>query len=138
MARIVARATAPADFEGMVDLHAMGSALSPLITDIMESMHTAQPHHGYHPIAWHNVFWDVASEYESLLLALDQRDPFCETDRDLTDHIIFNYHDVVATSRPSITRRRTRLYSACEELIQARVRDYLSATRTIDGTDHTY
>jgi hypothetical protein len=125
MARVVARTTAQSDLEMMADLHVVGTSLGPQITAIMESMHTAQPRDGYRPIAWHNVFWEVTSDYDRLRLVLEQRTPFCETDTDLCDHIALNYLDVLARSRPSINRRRTRLYSSCEELIHTRIRERL-------------
>jgi hypothetical protein len=128
MARVAALATTPTDLETVADLHIVGASLGPQISDIMESMHTAQPRDGYRPIAWHNVFWEVVSEYEALLLVLEQRIPFCDTDQELADHVAVNYLDVVGTSRPSINRRRTRLYNACEELIHTRIRERLAVS----------
>jgi hypothetical protein len=124
MASVADQASFADDPDVQIDLHSIGAALSPEITATMESMHDAKPKDGYRPIAWHNVFWDVVSEYEALLLMLEQREPFCETDQQLVDQIAANYRDVVGISRPSINRRRTRLYSACEDLVHMRVREH--------------
>lgn len=126
IARIVVQTDFQGDFETLADLHSIGGSLSPEIATKMESMHAAQPRHGYHPIAWHNVFWEVVSEYEILVLSLEQRSPFCETDQVLADYIVVNHLDVIATSRPSITRRRIKLYDACNELVQTRIFRYLN------------
>jgi hypothetical protein len=124
MARLVAQISPPTDIEIAADLSDMGSSLSTEITAKMEAMHTTKPSGGYHPIAWHNVFWEVVSEYEVLVLSLEQHVPFCETDQVLADYIVVNYTEVVAASRPSITRRRIKLYGACKDLILARVFRY--------------
>jgi hypothetical protein len=124
MASVASRTAVAKDLDGTADLHVIGAGLGPEITAIMESIHTTKPRDGYRPIAWHTVFWDVVSEYEALLLVLEKRRPFCETDQDIIDEIAANYRDVLAISRPSINRRRNKLYTACDELVHTRVREH--------------
>lgn len=125
IARLVLTSGAPPEFETTLDLYVIGKAIGPELAEMMESMHVAEPYDGYRPIAWHNVFWEIGDKYDTLLLVLDERTPFCETVQALADHIAGNYREVKATSRPSISRRRTRLYGACEELVHTRVCEYL-------------
>jgi hypothetical protein len=124
IARVVLNLAVEPEFEATLDMYVIGKAIGPELTGIMESMHVAQPHDGYRPIAWHNVFWEVAAKYDTLVLALDERAPFCETVQALADHIASTYAEVTASSRPSISRRRTRLYGACEELVHGKIREY--------------
>jgi hypothetical protein len=114
MARVALQKPAPGDLELKTDLRLLGAILGPQLTSILESMHNAKPREGYHPIAWHNVFWNVSSDYESLRLAIEMLDPFCSTDQKLADWVADNYREVTGTSRPVILRRRKALHDACE------------------------
>ncbi len=123
MARVVLGATTPTDLELRTDLRVLGSTLGPEIDRILESMHVAKPTDGYRPIAWHNVFWIVCSDYEALNLALKVLDPFCSTDQKLADWVADNHRDVIGTSRPVILRRRKALHQACASLIQSAINE---------------
>lgn len=123
MVRVVLGASTPADLELRTDLRVLGSTLGPEIDRILESMHGAKPSDGYRPIAWHNVFWIVCSDYEALNLALKVLDPFCSTDQKLADWVADNHRDVVGTSRPVILRRRKALHQACASLIQSAINE---------------
>jgi hypothetical protein len=129
IARVVLTLGFKAELETTLDLYAIGKAIGPELAQTMESMHTAEPHDGYRPIAWHYVFWKIGDEYHVLMMALDERAPFCDTVQTLADHIVSNYREVKSTSRPSVSRRRTKLYDACEKLVQDRVCGYLGMTR---------
>lgn len=105
------------------ELHQLGEQLGPEVTEIMEGMHAAKPKHGFRPISWHYVFWILSEEYENLLLQIRCVEPLCRTEEGLAEHLAQHYRDVVGTSRSTITRRRDRLYRACEDRIQERMRD---------------
>jgi hypothetical protein len=123
MARVALGVATPADLELRTDLRLLGHTLGPEIISILESMHSAKPSDGYRPIAWHNVFWIVCSDYEALQLALKMLEPFCETDQKLADWVADNYREVVGTSRPVILRRRKALLDACATLIQSAINE---------------
>jgi hypothetical protein len=116
------------DLGSTVDLLQIGRAISPKLADILESMHTEGPSDGYRPIGWHNVFWVIGEKYCMLFLMLDEREPFCETVQALAEHISSSYQEVKSVSRPTISRRRTRLYDACEQLVHEKVFQYLGTT----------
>ena len=84
----------------------------------MEELHRHKPSDGYRPVAWHNVFWNLVSEYERLRLALETHAPFHDTDQALAAHIAMHYPEVTSTSRPVVVRRRQRLYAECVQKIQ--------------------
>jgi hypothetical protein len=128
VARVVLASGATPEFESTLDLYVIGKAIGLELAEILESMHRAEPYDGYRPIAWHSVFWEIGDKYDSLVLVLDERVPFCETVQALADHICSTYREVKATSRPSISRRRTILYGACEKLVHTRVGEYLGMT----------
>jgi hypothetical protein len=125
MADIVLREGTKPDKETLFDLYRMGRELAPELTQLMEEMHTVKPADGYRPIAWHNVFWNIPSEYEGLSITLETRDPLCDADRSLADHISQNYPDVVKPSRLNIFRRRDALYKACKGRILDRLEAWL-------------
>lgn len=110
------------DAETLMDLQILGEELSPRVTAILEDMHIRKPKDGYRPIAWHNVFWCLISDYENLKLVLHVVDPFCEFDNQLCDYIGDNYKDVTSYSRSVIYRRRTDLHSACDDAITEAIR----------------
>lgn len=101
-----------------IDLARVGVVVSREVTTLVEQFQVEKPADGYPPIAWHNVFWNLASEYEGLRLAIETRDPFKDKDEELGRLIAATYQEVVSTSRPVILRRRTRLRGACETVIQ--------------------
>src|SRR2546428_14002125 len=94
------------DRELEMDLHILGTTLTQELTALLEELHRCKPGDGYRPVAWHNVFWNLASEYERLRLAIETRDPFHTTDQELAAHIAMNYPQVTSTSRPIILRGR--------------------------------
>lgn len=123
MARVVLGVSTTADLELRTDLRILGSALGPEIDSILESMHRAKPSDGFRPIAWHNVFWLICSDYEALQLALKMLDPSCSTDQKLADWVADNCREVVGTSRPVILRRRKALHDACARLIHSAINE---------------
>jgi hypothetical protein len=114
------------EFESLLDLRILGQELSPELTELMERMHRNRPSDGYRPIAWHNVFWNLVSDYETLWLELETREPLCETDQEIVDQIAVKYGDVLSRSRPVIYRRRTGLQTACVDVIHVRVKERLA------------
>jgi hypothetical protein len=119
-----------------IDLQTLGTTLSQELTALMEELHRHKPNDGYRPVAWHNVFWNLTSEYERLLLAIETREPFRATDQELSIYIAANYPEVTSTSRPVVVRRRQKLYAVCEQRIQARFLERF-ADRTHGSSDHT-
>jgi len=114
MARSIdAEATFNPDREASSDLHILGESLGGQLTCLAEEIHDENPKAGFKLIAWHSVFWRILSEYEGLRLNLQVFDPFCETDQELAQCISNNYEEVTSTSRPVVSRRRQRLYTAC-------------------------
>lgn len=131
--RLVLRSPLVQDAETVLELHIIGEELSVKLTDLAENLHTMKPTDGYRPIAWHNVFWNIASEYEGLQMEIKILDPFCERDQELADYIIENYEDVVSTSRPVIVRRRQKLYHMCDEQIITHLKEsFLGGAEQID------
>jgi hypothetical protein len=124
------------DRELEIDFHMLGTTLSQELTALMEELHRCKPSDGYRPVAWHNVFWNLASEYERLRLALEMHEPFRATDQELATHIAMNYPEVTSTSRPVIVRRRQKLYGECVQKIQARFLERFT-DRTQGSSDHT-
>lgn len=124
MADIVIGSGTMPDRETLFDLRRRGKELGPEITNLMEQMHESRPRDGYRPIAWHNVFWNIPSEYEALRIALETRDPLCDTDQSLADHIAGNYSDVTKPNRLNVFRRRDALYKACKSMIIDRLRKW--------------
>src|SRR5262249_23376863 len=121
MAEVALRA-APAKDMGMeIDLQLLGQSLSEDLAGILEEMHIDAPSDGYRTVAWHNVFWDLISEYERMRLSLETRDPYSATDQKLADHIKNHYPEVKSASRPMILRRRKKLSDLCVTLIERRV-----------------
>ncbi len=116
-ARLVSGLTPSVDMEMGLDLLLLGRELSPVLNGLMEELHTTNVVDGYKPIAWHNVFWNISSEYDYLPLELEQRDPLRETDQELASHLAANYPEVKSTSRPVVSRRRKRLYDSCKERV---------------------
>lgn len=106
------------DLHGAVALTMIGRRLGSELTALMESAHTQRPTDGYRPIAWHNVFWELVSEYEALQPPIEIHDPYCERDQDLADHLKSNFPEVRGVSRPSILRRRRRLQEQCDNRIR--------------------
>lgn len=123
IAKIVIGSDSGLDQETALDLHLLGEELSPELTQLMEIMHADKPKDGYRPIAWHNVFWCISSDYEGLRLNLSMQDPFCERDQELADYLADNYREVASTSRPVIYRRRRALHAVCEEKVLERIRE---------------
>jgi hypothetical protein len=135
-AAVVLQQVTAQDRELDIDLHMLGITLSQELTVLLEELHRCKPGDGYRPVAWHNVFWNLTSEYERLRLAVEMREPFHDTDQTLAAHIAAHYSEVTSTSRPVIVRRRQKLYSACAQKIQTRFLEKFG-----DGThgsaDHT-
>lgn len=75
------------DPETQMDFYRLGQRIGPEISGLMNKMHADQPKHGYRPIAWHRVFWDLTSEYQNLRLELKMHDPYCQVDDDLCARI---------------------------------------------------
>lgn len=119
MAEVILNEVTPQDLELEIDLQLLGQRLSDALTAKLEEMNVARPGDGYCPIAWHNVFWELISEYVRLRLSLEVRDPSLETDRELADHIKANYPGVKSFSRLAVLRRRQNLSTVCRKLIEA-------------------
>ncbi len=132
-ASLVAGSTPSGEAEIGLDLLLLGRELSPELNGLMEELHAANVVNGYRPIAWHNVFWNVSSEYDYLPLTLEQRDPLRETDQELALHLAVHYPEVKSTSRPVISRRRKRLYDACNERVISRLRENFSRPKEQAG-----
>jgi hypothetical protein len=120
MAEIVLQSVTPQDVALAIDLQILGQRVSADLAGLLEDMHTRKPADGYRPIAWHNVFWNLISEYDQMRLSVETKDPIRETDQDLADHIKANYREVKSSSRPMIYRRRNSLSAACDTLIRER------------------
>lgn len=118
MAEVVLSEITTQDLELEIDLQLLGQRLSDDLTELLEKMHVAKPGDGYQPVAWHNVFWNLISEYVRLRLSLTTRDPLMETDRELADHIKVHYPEVKSVSRPAVLRRRRSLSAECVRLIE--------------------
>jgi hypothetical protein len=116
-ARLRERLTPSVEAETGLDLLLLGRELGPELNGLMEEMHAANAVDGYRPIAWHNVFWNVSSEYDYLPLELEQHDPLRDTDQELASHLAEHYPEVRSTSRPVVSRRRKRLEDACNERV---------------------
>ena len=128
MAEVVLGAGRLPDPETLFDLHRIGEDLGPELTSLMEQMHTVKPADGYKPIAWHNVFWNIPSEYEALPITLETRDPLCDADQKLADHIAENYRDIAKPNRLNVFRRRDALYKACKKKVLERLRAWVNKT----------
>lgn len=127
MAEVALSEVTTQDLELEIDLQLLGQSLSDNLTELLERMHVAKPGDGYRPVAWHNVFWNLISEYVRLRLSLMTRDPLLETDRELSDHIKIHYPEVKSVSRPAILRRRQSLSTECARLIEECFRKKFSA-----------
>jgi hypothetical protein len=136
VAAVMLQQTTAQDRELEIDLHMLGTTLSQELTAVMEKLHRCRPGDGYRPVAWHNVFWNLISEYERLWLAIETREPFHDTDQALAAHIATHYPEVTSTSRPVIVRRRQKLYAECVQKIQAWFLKRF-ADRTQESPDHT-
>lgn len=132
-ARLIAGCEPFSDAEVGLELLLLGRALGPRVERLMEKLHANSPHDGYRPIAWHNVFWNITSDYDYLPLALDQREPLRETDQELADHLAAHYPEVKSTSRPVVSRRRKRLYDACTEQIVRSLRENFATSSETTG-----
>ena len=132
-ARLVDRLTPSVEAETGLDLLVLGGKLSPELNGLMEEMHAANAADGYRPIAWHNVFWNVSSEYDYLPLELEQRDPLQETDQELASHLAAHYPEVKSTSRPVVSRRRKKLHDACNERVIRRLRENFARKKGQSG-----
>jgi hypothetical protein len=136
IAAVMLHQVTPQDRELDIDLQMLGATLSQELTVLMEELHQHKPGDGYRPVAWHNVFWNLTSEYERMQLAIETHEPFHDTDQALAAHIAAHYPEVTSTSRPVIVRRRQRLYTACAQKIQTRFLEKF-ADRTSRSPDHT-
>lgn len=124
-AELTLRTTSTVDAELNLDLRALGEGLSGELTSVLDEFNTRKPKDGYPAIAWHNVFWDMHSEYPRLRMNLKMSEPLCETDNELCQHIAAHYPEVEGNTRPTILRRRRKLHGECEDRIHRRVRDLL-------------
>lgn len=129
IARVVLNLEAPPASETLVDLNRMGASLTDDLREMLEHLHEEKPTNGYHPIAWHNVWWNVASKYEGLPLRLETRDPLCDVDHVLATHVAENYTEVAKPNRLNIQRRRTRLYDGCVEVIELVLLNWSAGSR---------
>lgn len=126
IAEVVLRSQPEYGYETMLTLVFIGQVLSEQLTSLLEDLHEVKANDGYKPIAWHNVFWYVCSEYERLRLKLNMREPYHEEDEKLASHIAGHYPEVIGTSRSTIRRRRRALQAAFEEQIQNQLKEKLS------------
>jgi len=138
MAEVALHAAHAKDLEMEIDLQLLGQGLSEDLTGALDEIHLANPSGGYRPVAWHNVFWDLISEYVRMRLSLETRDPYSETDQELADHIKNHYPDVKSASRPAILRRRKKLSNLCANLIEQRFWERFSIGREQSGPRITH
>lgn len=138
MADVVLNEIMSQDLELEIDLQLLGQRLSDELTAKLEEIHAAKPNDGYRPVAWHNVFWELISEYVRLRLSLEVRDPSLETDRELADHIEVNYPEVKSFSRLAILRRRQNLSTTCTKLIEESFWKKFSGEREQTGSRITH
>jgi hypothetical protein len=118
-ATVVLNLSVAAPSELTIDLNRVGHQLTSDLLDVLETFHEENPSDGYMPIAWHNVWWTIISQYDAVPMALGERDPFCDGDRILAEYISDTYPDVLKAKRLNIQRRRTRLEGKCLERVQA-------------------
>jgi hypothetical protein len=118
-AQVVLALTAPSQIEFLVDFNQMGRDLTADLCNLLERFHSEKPSDGYSPIAWHNVWWAMISRYEAIPLDLEVRDPLCDVDRELAEHISKTYPEVLTPSRLTIFRRRSKFQSECVDRAQA-------------------
>lgn len=118
-AQVVLNLSGQTTEELAVDFNRLGEQLTSDLLGLLETFHAQKPSDGYFPIAWHNVWWSIASKYEAVPLDLCERDPFCEVDRTLADYIGDTYPVVIKPSRLNIFRRRTRFQDKCIEHAQS-------------------
>jgi len=111
--------------ETAIEWRLVGETAALDLASLVEQMHSQNQHDGYRPIAWHRVFWDAYFKFDALQMNLEYREPQCKTDQSLSDHIAVNCPDVVSSSRPTITKRREKLESACEDRIIGQVLAHL-------------
>lgn len=102
-------------------LKELGENLSPEVENCLEEMHSRKNNHGYRPIAWHRVFWELTETYSEVPLDLTIAEPECPTDQTLAEHIGNNYPEVVKPNRQNINERRAKLHRECERKIRARI-----------------
>jgi hypothetical protein len=138
MADVALRAAPAKDLEMELDLQLLGRSISGDLAGILEGMHIENPSDGYRPVAWHNVFWELISEYERMRLNLETRDPYSATDQKLADHIKSHYPEVKSASRPMILRRRKKLSNLCVNLIERRFWERFFAGREQSGSRITH
>lgn len=112
--------------ENAVEWLLLAKEIRPVLMNTLEELQATNSTAGYQPIAWHNVFWNLSSDYESLPLTLELRDPYQETDQELADHLKSHYSEVEGTSRPVISRRRKKLYDVCVARIIGRLREHFT------------
>jgi len=127
MAKVVLGSEPEINPELILNLHLLGKSLTTELTTLVDEMHTTQPKNGFRPIAWHNVFWCMLSDYEGLHMSLKVLDPYCEHDKELCEHLADNYREITSTSRPVINRRRRNLHEACNDRVILRVREEFAA-----------
>lgn len=127
MAKVVLGAEPGLAPEVVLNLHLLGKDLGVELTRLMEEMHADKPKDGFRPLAWHNVFWCMLSDYEGLHMTLEVLDPYCERDHELAEYLSDNYRDISTTSRPVIYRRRRSLHEACTDRVILRVREEFAA-----------
>jgi hypothetical protein len=75
MAKVVLGGEPGLNPETILNLHLLGKSLTVELTSLMEEMHASKPKEGFRPIAWHNVFWCMLSDYEGLHMSLRVLDP---------------------------------------------------------------
>lgn len=138
MAEVALNEVTTQEVELEIDLQLIGQRLSDGLTELLEEMHTAKPSDGYQPVAWHNVFWNLISEYVRLRLSLETRDLLLDTDGELADHIKTHYPDVKSVSRPVVLRRRQNLSAACVNLIEESFWEKFSGIREQVGPQITH
>jgi hypothetical protein len=118
-AQVVLALSTPSESEFLVDFNQMGRTLTLDLSELLKRFDGKKPSDGYSPIAWHNVWWYMTSRYEAIPLELEVRDPLCEVDRELAEHIQTAYPDVLKPSRLTIFRRRSRFQSECVDRAQS-------------------
>jgi hypothetical protein len=59
---------------------------------------------------------------------VETRDPLCDADQKLADHIAQNYTDVIKPNRLNIFRRRDALYKACKKIVLDSLQAWMNKT----------
>lgn len=129
MAELACQLLVTPDPELAIDLDRLAVTVSAEIATLLADLQIQHPRDCYHPVAWHNVFWKIVSDYDGLSLELETREPAIDSDAGLVDHLRTNYSTLDPVSRPTVNRRRQRLTSLCQDSIFTALRKIFDLDR---------